>query len=77
MLSGTAKESDQILFCIRNKMYDKMVKWLFVLLILNRYIMFDLRKIPVERRTISRGEGNLVSRLIFFANNPLKHDISV
>ena len=23
------------------------------------------------------GEGNLVSRLIFFANTPLKHDISV
>ena len=29
-----------------------------------------LRKIPVERR-------NLVSRLVFFANTPPKHDISV
>ena len=30
------------------------------------------RKIPVEN-----GEGNLVSRLVFFANTPPKHDISV
>ena len=31
-----------------------------------------LRKIPVERRTISRAERreNLVSRLVFFANTP-------
>ena len=38
-----------------------------------------LRKIPVERRQISRAERrrNLVSRLVFFANTPPKHDISV
>ena len=30
-----------------------------------------------ERRKISRDEGNLVSRLVFFANTPPKHDISV
>jgi hypothetical protein len=38
-----------------------------------------LRKIPVERRKIAepKGEGNLVSRLVFFANTPPKHDISV
>jgi hypothetical protein len=38
-----------------------------------------LRKIPVERRKIPepKGEGNLVSRLVFFANTPPKHDISV
>ena len=47
-----------------------------------------LRKIPVERRTIFRAErrgkfslktgGKLfVSRLVFFANTPPKHDISV
>ena len=42
-----------------------------------------LRKIPVERRkwrgkiSLKTGEGNLVSRLVFFANTPPKHDISV
>ena len=44
-----------------------------------------LRKIPVERRTISRAEWRgkfslgkfFVSRLVFFANTPPKHDISV
>jgi hypothetical protein len=42
-------------------------------------------KIPVERRKMLRdekfpepkGEENLVSRLVFFANTPPKHDISV
>ena len=36
-----------------------------------------LRKIPVERQKKFRAEGNLVSRLVFFANTPPKHDISV
>ena len=40
-----------------------------------------LRKIPVDRRKKNipepKGEGNLFSRLVFFANTPPKHDISV
>ena len=38
-----------------------------------------LRKIPVERRKFheQNGEGNLVSRLVFFANTTPKHDIYV
>jgi uncharacterized membrane protein len=38
-----------------------------------------LRKIPVERRKISWAEWrrNLVSRLVFFASTPPRHDISV
>ena len=48
-------------------------------ILLNEYIQIYhvwkgyLRKIPVE----PKGEGNLVSRLVFFANIPPKHDISV
>jgi hypothetical protein len=38
-----------------------------------------LRKIPVERRKFPEpnGKGNLVSRLVFFANTSPKHEISV
>jgi hypothetical protein len=38
-----------------------------------------LRKIPVEREKFpdQNGEGNLVSRLVFFANIPPQNDISV
>ena len=38
-----------------------------------------LRKIQVEYEKLPepKGEGNLVSRLVFFENTPPKHDISV
>ena len=50
--------------------------------ILNRYIMlgrgiskkYQLRD---EKFPEPKGEGNLVSRLVFFANTPPKHDISI
>jgi hypothetical protein len=49
---------------------------------LNRYIMFG-RGICEKYQSIDgkfpepNGEGNLVSRLVFFSNTPPKHDISV
>jgi hypothetical protein len=50
--------------------------------ILNRYIMFGrgiCKKYQSrdEKFPESKGEGNLVSRLVFFAKTPPKHDISV
>jgi len=50
--------------------------------ILYRYIMFG-RGISEKYQSRDQqspkpnGEGNLVSRLVFFANTPPKHDISV
>jgi hypothetical protein len=51
-------------------------------MILYRYIMFgrDIYKkyqSRDEEYPKSNGEGNLVSRLVFFTNTPPKHDISV
>jgi len=52
------------------------------LLILYRYIMFgkgicEKYQSRDEKFPEPNGEGNLVSRLVFFANTPPKHDISV
>ena len=49
---------------------------------LYRYIMFGrgiCEKYQSRHKTFPEpnGEGNLVSRLVFFANTPPKHDISV
>jgi hypothetical protein len=48
----------------------------------NRYIMFgrgicEKYQSREEQFPESKGERNLVSRLVFFANTPPKHDISV
>jgi hypothetical protein len=50
--------------------------------ILYRYIMFgrgicEKYQSRDEKFPEPKGEGNLVSRLVFFANTPPKHDISV
>jgi hypothetical protein len=50
--------------------------------VLNRYIMFgrdicEKYQSRDEQFPEHKGEGNLVSRLVFFANTPPKHDISV
>ena len=50
--------------------------------ILYRYIMFgrgicEKYQSRDEQFPEPNGEGNLVSRLVFFANTPPKHDISV
>jgi hypothetical protein len=50
--------------------------------ILYRYIMLgrgicEKYQLRDEKFHEPNGEGNLVSRLIFFANTPPKHDISV
>ena len=50
--------------------------------LLNRYIMFgrgicEKYQWRDEKFSKPNDEGNLVSRLIFFANIPPKHDISV
>ena len=50
--------------------------------ILNRYIMLgrsicEKCQSRDEQFPEPNGEGNLVSRLVFFANTPPKHDISV
>jgi hypothetical protein len=47
-----------------------------------RYIMFgrgicEKYQSRDENFPEPKGEGNLVSRLVFFANTPPKHDISV
>jgi hypothetical protein len=52
------------------------------MIILNRYIMFGrgiCKKYQSRDKKFPepKGEGNLVSRLVFFANTPPKHDISV
>jgi hypothetical protein len=49
---------------------------------MNRYIMlgrgiFEKYQSRDEKFPEPKGEGNLVSRLVFFANTPPKHDISV
>jgi hypothetical protein len=50
--------------------------------ILNRYLMFgrgicEKYQSRDEKFPERNGEGNLVSRLVFFANTPPKHVISV
>ena len=67
------------------KIYRKMDTFIQIYHVWEGY----LRKIPVERRKISQTEWrgkcslktgilkNFVSRLVFFANTPPKHDISV
>ena len=50
--------------------------------IVYRYIMFgrgicEKYQSRDEKFPLPNGEGNLVSRLVFFANTPPKHDISV
>jgi hypothetical protein len=50
--------------------------------IMNRYIMLgrgicEKYKSRDEKFPEPKGKGNLVSRLVFFANTPPKHDISV
>ena len=52
------------------------------LIILYRYIMFgrvicEKYQSRDEKLPEPNGERNLVSRLVFFANTPPKHDISV
>ena len=53
-----------------------------VLIVTYRYIMFgrgicEKYQSRDEKFSEPNGEGNLVSRLVFFANTPPKHDISV
>ena len=50
--------------------------------VLYRYIMFgrgicEKYQSRDEKFPEPNGEGNLVLRLVFFENSPLKHDISV
>ena len=51
-------------------------------MLLYRYIMFgrgicEKYQLRDEKFPEPKGEGNLVSRLVLFANTPPKHDISV
>ena len=53
-----------------------------VLIVIYKYIMFgkgicEKYQSRDEKFPEPNGEGNLVSRLVFFANSPPKHDISV
>ena len=53
-----------------------------VLIVIYKYIMFgkgicEKYQSRDEKFPEPNGEGNLVSRLVFFANTPPKHDISV
>jgi hypothetical protein len=52
----------------------KMYTIYLIIGILYRYIMFGR---GICEKYKSHGEGNLVSSLVFFANTPPKHDISV
>ena len=53
--------------------FDSVLLFVFhsITWLIYRYIMF------ARGICESNGEGNLVSRLVFFANTPPKHDISV
>ena len=56
--------------------------YIYLEMILYRYIMFgrgicEKYQSRDEQFPEPNGEGNLVSRLVFFANTPPKHDISV
>ena len=62
--------------------FEAETKILQVVRIIYRYIMFgrgicEKYQLRDEKFPEPKGEGNLVSRLVFFANTPPKHDISV
>jgi hypothetical protein len=62
--------------------FEAETKILQVVRIIYRYIMFgrgicEEYQLRDEKFPEPKGEGNLVSRLVFFANTPPKHDISV
>ena len=62
--------------------FEAETKILQVVRIIYRYIMFgrgicEKYQLRDEKFPEPKGKGNLVSRLVFFANTPPKHDISV
>ena len=62
--------------------FEAETKILQVVRIIYRYVMFgrgicEKYQLRDEKFPEPKGKGNLVSRLVFFANTPPKHDISV
>ena len=62
--------------------FEAETKILQVVRIIYRYIMFgrgicEKYQLRDEKFPEPKGKGNLVSRLVFFANTSPKHDISV